>query len=151
MQARKKSTRVSEWAIIDFIPIIVLNKIMALEIVFIPSAFKHTISEENIRWVLLNHLADGIIEEDDETKYLSVGWIMANMTDEEYDALDERWTKTTPKVNFSRPGVFARQRALLEVLDKVTASYIMTQAEATGQTPAQVTNKIIHQQITAEI
>ena len=46
---------------------------------------------------------------------------MTDMTDEEYDALDERWTKTTPKVNFARPGVFARQRALLEVLDKVTA------------------------------
>ena len=47
---------------------------MELEIVFVPSAFKHSISEENICWVLLNHLADGIIEEDDETKYLSVGF-----------------------------------------------------------------------------
>jgi hypothetical protein len=52
------------------------------------------------------------------------GGIMADMTDEEYDALDERWTKTPPKVNFSHSGIFARQRALLEVLDKVTSSYI---------------------------
>jgi len=76
---------------------------------------------------------------------------MADMTDEEYDALDERWTKTTPIVNFARPGVFARQRALLDVLDKVTASYIMTQAEATNQTPAQVIGKIVHQEIAAGI
>ena len=76
---------------------------------------------------------------------------MADMTDEEYDALDECWTKTTPKVNFERPGVFARQRALLEVLDKVTASYILTRAEATGQTPAQVISKLVHQEIAAEI
>ena len=76
---------------------------------------------------------------------------MTDMTDEEYDALDDRWTKTTPKVNFSRPGVFARQRALLEVLDKVTASYIMTKAEATNQTPAQVIGKIVHQEIAAGI
>ena len=76
---------------------------------------------------------------------------MPDMTDEEYDALDERWTKTTPKVNFSRPGVFAQQRALLEVLDKVTASYIVAQAEATKQTPAQVINKIVHREIAAEI
>ena len=63
---------------------------MGSEIVFVPSAFKHAISEENIRWVLLNHLADGIIEEDDETKYLSVGFdksgtlleIMYNHVDE---------------------------------------------------------------------
>ena len=76
---------------------------------------------------------------------------MADMTDEEYDALDEHWTKTTPKVNFSRPGVFARQRALLEVLDKVSASYIMTRAEATNQTPAQIISKIVHQEIAAGI
>ena len=48
---------------------------MGPEIVFVPSAFKHAVSEENIRWVLLNHLADGVIEEDDETKNLAVkGW-----------------------------------------------------------------------------
>jgi hypothetical protein len=73
------------------------------------------------------------------------------MTDEEYDALDERWTKTTPKVNFSRPGVFARQRSLLEVLDKVTANYIIARAEATNQTPVQVIGKMVHQEIAAGI
>ena len=76
---------------------------------------------------------------------------MADMTNEEYDELDERWTKITPKVNFARPGVFARQRTLLEVLDKVTASYIMTRAESTNQTPAQVISKIVHQEIIAGI
>ena len=63
---------------------------MGLSINFVPSAFKHNVSEENIRWVLLNHLADGIIEEDDETKYLAVGFdkkgilleIMYNYIDE---------------------------------------------------------------------
>ena len=76
---------------------------------------------------------------------------MTDMTDEEYDELDERWTKTTPKVNFSKPGIFARQRALLEVLDKVTANYIITRAQATSQTPAQIISKIIHKEIAAEI
>ena len=73
------------------------------------------------------------------------------MTDEEYDALDERWTQTTPKVNFERPGVFAQQRALLGILDKVTANYIITRAEATNKTPAQIIGKIVHQEITAGI
>jgi hypothetical protein len=49
---------------------------------------------------------------------------MPDMTDDEYDALDERWTNTTPKVNFSRLGVFARQRTLLEVFDKESANCI---------------------------
>jgi len=72
---------------------------------------------------------------------------MADMTDEEYEELDKRWTETTPKVNFARPGIFARQRALLDVLDKVTANYIINRAEATNQTPAQVISKIVHQEI----
>jgi len=76
---------------------------------------------------------------------------MTDMTDEEYDSLDERWTKSTPKVNFTRPGIFARQRALLEVLDKDSANYIITRAEATNQTPAQVICKIVHQEIAAGI
>jgi hypothetical protein len=43
--------------------------------------------------------------------------IMTRLTDEEYAALDEKWTRETPMVNFSRPGMFARQRLLLESLD----------------------------------
>jgi len=76
---------------------------------------------------------------------------MPDMNDEEYDALDERWTKTTPNVNFARPGVFARQRALLEVLDKVTADYIIAKAVANNQTPAQIIGKMVHQEIAAGI
>jgi len=95
--------------------------------VFFPSAFKHNVSEDD------------------------TGDTMADMTDEEYDALDTRWTETTPKVNFMRPGVFAQQRALLETLDSVTARYIMTRAEATNQTPAQVIGKMVHREIAAGI
>jgi len=76
---------------------------------------------------------------------------MADMTDEEYDELDERWTRTTPKVNFARPGVFARQRTLLEILDKVTANYILTMAEATNQTPAEIIGKMVHERIAASV
>ena len=76
---------------------------------------------------------------------------MADMTDEEYDALDERWTKTTPKVNFSRPGVFARQRALLESLDKVAANYILSRAEATNQTPAEIIGTMVREKIAVSL
>jgi hypothetical protein len=48
------------------------------------------------------------------------------MTDEEAAALDDRWTKTIPKVNPARPGVFARQRALLETLDHLSATISFT-------------------------
>ncbi|MDR2701285.1 MAG: hypothetical protein LBB72_02505 [Spirochaetaceae bacterium] len=67
---------------------------MGPEIVFIPSAFKHEVSEENIRWVLLNHLADGLIEEDDETKFLSIGFDKSgNLLEIMYDFIDEQTIK----------------------------------------------------------
>jgi hypothetical protein len=67
---------------------------MGTEIVFVPSAFDHQISEANIRWVLLNHLADGIIEEDDETKYLSVGFDKnGNLLEIMYNYIDEHRIK----------------------------------------------------------
>jgi len=67
---------------------------MGSEIVFVPSAFKHEISEENIRWVLLNHLADGIIEEDDETKYMSIGFDKSgNLLEIMYNLIDEKTIK----------------------------------------------------------
>jgi hypothetical protein len=75
---------------------------------------------------------------------------MADMTDAEYDALDERWTHTTPVVNFSRSGVFARQRALLDVLDKIAADYIVARAEATDQTPAEVIGNMAHREIISQ-
>ncbi|MDR0525690.1 MAG: hypothetical protein LBG90_07455 [Spirochaetaceae bacterium] len=74
---------------------------------------------------------------------------MADMTDEEYDALDELWTKTTPRVNFSRPGAFARQRILLDCLDAVAANYIQNRAEAAHKSPAAVIGELVREKINA--
>jgi len=67
---------------------------MKPEIVFVPSAFKHAVSEENIRWVLLNHLADGLIEEDNETKYLTVGFDKSgNLLEVMYNYINDQTIK----------------------------------------------------------
>ncbi|MDR2482946.1 MAG: hypothetical protein LBD08_04870 [Treponema sp.] len=64
------------------------------EIVFIPSVFKHGVTEENIRWVLLNHIADGIIEEADETKYISIGFDKSgNLLEIMYNHIDYQTVK----------------------------------------------------------
>jgi len=76
---------------------------------------------------------------------------MPRLTDEEYAALDEKWTRETPSVNFSRPGMFARQRLLLESLDTVAANYIHSRAEADGQTPAEVIGAMVRREMAARL
>jgi hypothetical protein len=73
------------------------------------------------------------------------------MTDEEADALDDLWTRTTPKVNPARPGVFARQRTLLETLDSLSANYIQNRAEASHKTPAEIIGELVREKIIASV
>jgi len=72
---------------------------------------------------------------------------MAIMTEEEADALDEELTRITPRVDFSKPDIFIRQRELLNVLNPVAADYILTRAMATRQTPAQIIGELVAEKI----
>ena len=71
---------------------------------------------------------------------------MAHMTDEEADALDELLTQTTPRLT-NVPGIFARQRALLNALDEVTANYLITRAEALHKTPSDIIGELVREKI----
>ena len=72
---------------------------------------------------------------------------MPEMTEEEAFALDEKWTKTTPKINPNKPGIFARQYALLSILDSVSADYIRTKADAYHKTPAEIICELVREKI----
>ena len=72
----------------------------------------------------------------------------ADMTDEEYDALDEELTRITPKLT-NIPGVFAAQRILLSSLDTVAANYIQAKAEAAHTTPAHIIGELVRKEIAA--
>ena len=76
---------------------------------------------------------------------------MPEMSEEEADALDELWTKTTPKINPNKSGIFARQKALLGVLDPVSADYILTKAEAAHKTPSQIIGEMVRERIAASV
>jgi hypothetical protein len=45
---------------------------------------------------------------------------MPDMTEEEYDALDELWTKTTPKVGPNGTGFISRREARLMGMDALS-------------------------------
>jgi hypothetical protein len=70
------------------------------------------------------------------------------MTEEEADALDELWTRTTPPKRTGEGGPFTRQRDLLRALDEVTANYILSRAEATHQTPAAIIAALVREKLT---
>ena len=70
---------------------------MDVDIKFCKSAFKHGVEE-----------------------------IMPDMTEEEYDALDELWTKTTPKVGPNGTGFISRRNARLFGLDDFSMDYLLT-------------------------
>ncbi len=70
---------------------------------------------------------------------------MADLTEEEYDALDEKWTKTTPKAGPNGAGFFARRKAEMSdqsvrsiTVDSFTADYLLTKAIAVHKTPAEI-------------
>jgi len=71
------------------------------------------------------------------------------MTEEEYDALDELWTNTTPKVKASGTGFLTRQSIRLMGLDELSIDYLLTKAEATKKSPAQIIGELVHEKIAA--
>jgi hypothetical protein len=76
---------------------------------------------------------------------------MAYMTEEEADALDEELTHNIPRVDFSKPDIFMRQRELLNMLKPAAADYIMTRALATHQTPVQIIGELVGEKIAAAV
>ena len=77
---------------------------------------------------------------------------MAQMTDEEADYWDEYFTKNPPKVDPSKKGgYFTQQRELLNVLNQVSADYILSRSMSTNKMPAQIIDEMVQQQLTASV
>jgi len=79
---------------------------------------------------------------------------MARMTEEEAFALDEKWTKTDPKIGANGTGFFARRKAALAAqeaspitVDKFTEDYLLTLAMASGKTPADIISEMVREKI----
>ena len=75
---------------------------------------------------------------------------MKRMTLEEAKTLDKLLTETDPEFT-DIPGVFAKQRNLLDALDVVSANYIKTKSEATHKTPAQLIGELVREKIAASV
>ena len=78
-----------------------------------------------------------------------------NMTEEEYDALDEELTRNPPNPA-GKPGGFCTERAVRRareeqertfVLDQFSADYIKSTVESTHKTPTQIIGELVREKI----
>jgi len=77
---------------------------------------------------------------------------MPDLTEEEYDALDEKWTKNTPKVGPNGTGFFAQRKAARSItVDSFTADYLLTRAIAVHKTPADIISELVQEKLSAEV
>jgi hypothetical protein len=74
---------------------------------------------------------------------------MKDLTDKEYDALDEYYTKNTVMPS-GKPGLFARRKwARAVVLDDLSSKYLTTKAMAEHTTPAQIISGLVRNLLTS--
>ena len=77
---------------------------------------------------------------------------MAELTEEEYDTLDEYYTKNPPKVDPTKRGTgfFSQKRTAHSVtIDSFSANYLFAKAIAAHKTPADIISDMVKREITA--
>ncbi|MDR0443512.1 MAG: hypothetical protein LBH44_08915 [Treponema sp.] len=74
---------------------------------------------------------------------------MARMTDEEADALDELWTRTTPEIDTSKPGFLTRKGFTMVSLDPVTATYLQAKAAISHHSLSEIIGELVRKELTA--
>jgi hypothetical protein len=74
---------------------------------------------------------------------------MKDLTEKEYDELDEFLTNTTPKVKANGTGFVSRREMRLMGLNDLSVDYLLTKSEATKKTPAQIIDDLVHEKIAA--
>ena len=70
-----------------------------------------------------------------------------DMTDEEYDALDEELTRTVPKLGPNGSGWLEQRELRLFGFSKTTVNYVITKAAADHKSFAQVIDDLVSKEI----
>jgi hypothetical protein len=72
-----------------------------------------------------------------------------DLTDEEYDALDEELTRTIPKLGPNGTGWLEQRELRLMGLSNMTVNYIFTKATADHNPPAQIIDEMVKERVDA--
>ena len=70
-----------------------------------------------------------------------------DMTDEEYDALDEELTRTVPKLGPNGTGYLSQRELYHLGFSNLVVNYLMTKAKAVNKSPVQ----LIHEMVSKEL
>jgi hypothetical protein len=76
---------------------------------------------------------------------------MKDLSENEYDELDELFTKTTPEVKANGTGFVSRREVRLMDLSNLSVDYLLTKSEATKKTPAQIIDDLVHEKLVASV
>ena len=77
---------------------------------------------------------------------------MPDMTEEEYDALEELWTKNPPKVTGDgKSGFFMKHKNEIVILDNVSAVWLRLKSELTHKSTTEIIGELVREKIAAEM
>jgi len=75
---------------------------------------------------------------------------MPDLTNEEYDALDEYWTVNTPKVSGNgKSGFFAKRAGKVVFVDDLSADWLRIKAAAGNTTVEVIIGELVRKEIAA--
>ena len=72
-----------------------------------------------------------------------------DMTDEEYDALDEELTRTVPKLGPNGSGWLSQRELRISGLSTMTVNYLLTKAAADNKSPVQIIEELVREKVIA--
>ena len=71
---------------------------------------------------------------------------MPDLTEEEYDALDELWTNNPPQVSGNgKKGFFMKYRNQIVILDNFSTAWLRVKSESSHKTPAEIISELVRE------
>jgi hypothetical protein len=76
---------------------------------------------------------------------------MKDLSENEYDELDELLTRTTPEVKANGTGFVSRREVRLMGLSSLSVDYLLTKSEAMKKTPVQIIDDLVREKVVASV
>jgi len=72
-----------------------------------------------------------------------------DMTDEEYDALDEELTRNPPKIISNGSDWLSQREIRISGLKNMTVQYLLTKSKADNKSPVQIIDELVSEKVAA--